>query len=269
MNEDENMNESDRIKMPHNLLFSINSNYNSLEINQMMNSSKNLFSHLSPLFTKTLTSFKNDKNKLSSQNINAYSKKNLVLRNCSQLNNISNPKLLNYNSHKFLKTQNNFKNKHFLLSPNNPPSIQDKNKLTSYYKTSENIKSNYKSPQDKEFKNNLFEKYEIKKNKYSDINYPQITDHNLHLKIMKPYFKNTYKANKTIDINKQLVHRVTEMTNFFLLKKYFQKIEKDQKKMYFIRKMPKIQIKSKIKKFGFKKENEYEEEINNGNNKKK
>ena len=269
MNEDENMNETDRVKMPHNLLFSINSNHNSLEINKMMNSSKNLFSHLSPLFTKTLTSFKNDKNKLSSQNINAYSKKNLVLRNCSQLNNISNPKLLNYNSHKFLKTQNNFKKKHFVLSPNNPPSIQDKNKLTSYYKTSENIKSNYKSPQDKEFKNNLFEKYEIKKNKYSDINYPQITDHNLHLKIMKPYFKNTYKANKTIDINKQLVHRVTEMTNFFLLKKYFQKIEKDQKKMYFIRKMPKIQIKSKIKKFGFKKENEYEEEINNGNNKKK
>ena len=269
MNEDENMNETDRVKMPHNLLFSINSNYNSLEINKMMNSSKNLFSHLSPLFTKTLTSFKNDKNKLSSQNINAYSKKNLVLRNCSQLNNISNPKLLNYNSHKFLKTQNNFKNKHFVLSPNNPPSIQDKNKLTSYYKTSENIKSNYKSPQDKEFKNNLFEKYEIKKNKYSDNNYPQIMDNNLHLKIMKPYFKNTYKANKTIDINKQLVHRVTEMTNFFLLKKYFQKIEKDQKKMYFIRKMPKIQIKSKIKKAGFKKENEYEEEINNGNNKKK
>ena len=272
MNEYENMSESDRIKIPNNLLFSINSNYNTLEISKMMNSSKNLFSHLSPLFTKTMTSFKKEKNKLL-QKGSTNSKRNLVLRNCSPLNNILNQKPIkynSYNSHKFLKTQNNFKNKHFVLSPNNPPSIQDKIQLTSYYKTSENIKSNYKSPKDKEFKNNLFEKYEIKKNKYNENNIcPQITDNNLHLKITKPYFKNTYKANKTIDINKQLVHRVNEITNFFLLKKYFQKIEKNQKNMYFIRKMPKIHIKSKIKKTAFKKENEYEEEIINVNNNKK
>ena len=51
-------------------------------------------------------------------------------------------------------------------------------------------------------------------------------------------------------INKQLVHRVTEMTNYILLKKYIQKIENNQKNIYFIRKMPKIQIKSKTKKSG-------------------
>ena len=269
MNENEYINESDRSHFPKNSLFTINSNYNSSEINKMMKSSTNLFSHLSPLFTKTMTSFKKENNKLFLQNINANSKKNLILRNCIPFENIAKTqRSKNVSSHKFLKTQNNFKNKNLLLSPDNPPSIQDKIKLTSYYKTSKNQKSYYKSPEEKEFKINLFEKYEIKKNKYNDINnyFPQITDHNLHLKIMTPYFKNTYKANKTIDINKQLVHRVNEMTNFFLLKKYIQKIENNQKNIYFIRKMPKIQIKSKTKKSGYKKENELDEDNNHENN---
>lgn len=267
MNEDEDDffdDDSDKIKLEKETLFALNSNYNSLEINKIMKSSKNLFSHLSPLFTKTMTSFRKEKNKLLLQNINAKSKKNIILRNCIPLENID--QLQKYSSSKF---HNNIKNKQIILSPKNPPSIKDKIKLTSYYKTSEN-RIKFKSPEEKEFKNNLFEKYEIKKNKYNNTMnfFPQITDNNLHLKIIKPYFKNTYKANKTIYINKQLVHRVNEMTNFFLLKKYCQKIENNQKNMYFIRKMPKILIKSK--KNGFKKENENKEVNNdeNDNNKK-
>ena len=275
MNNNEENDESEIFDAPQDSLFTINSNYNTSEINKIMKSSKNIFSHLSPLFTKTLTSFRNEKNKLN----NKYSKtnKNIVLTNCYPYENISKyekSKLFDSFHNKYLKTQSNFKNKllnkDFILSPRNPPTIKDKIKLTSYYKTSGSKNIHYKSPEEKEFKNILFEKYDIKKNKYihRNNNFPQITDNNLHLKITKPYFKNTYKANKTIDINKQLVHRVNEMTNFFLLKKYYQKIENNQKNMYFINKMPKIQIKSKSKKNAFRKDNEdeYEEDDNNSDN---
>ena len=261
INEDEEQNESDMADAHQDTLFTINSNYNSSEINKMMKSSTNLFSHLSPLFTKTMTSFKDVKNKLFLEKINAESKKNLLVRNYP-LENISNHnkiKMFQTFYNKNIKKKANFRNKKMILSPNNPPSIKDKIKLTSYYKTSSS-KNYYKSPEEKEYKNNLFEKYDIKKNRYNNNYFPQITDNNLHLKISDPYFKNTYKANKTININKQLVHRVNEMTNFFLMKKYFQKIENSQRNMYFIKRMPKIQIKSKIKKTSYKKENEFDED---------
>jgi hypothetical protein len=211
-----------------------------------------------------MTSFRNDKKKYIINNSNTKTKKNLTVRNNNQLDYFSKPKTVTYINPiqgKSLKTQINFNKKPFMLSPNNPPTIKDKVKLTSYYKTSESNR-HYKSPEEKEFKNNLFEKYKIKKHKYHDYDnfFPQINDNNLHLKINKQYFKNSYKANKTIDINKQLVHRVNEMTNFFLIKKYFQKIENNQRNKYFIKRMPKIQIKSKSKKTGFKKDNEFEEE---------
>ena len=283
MNENEENNESEIYDGSQKSLFTMYSNYNTLEINKMMKSTTNLFSHLSPLFTKTMTSFEKEKNKLILENHNSKSKKNLILRNYlpSFETNISKYQKSNIFNSKQLKTQINFK-KHipdtvnqFLLGPNNPPSIKDKIKLTSYYKSGYK-KSSYKSPEEKVDKNNLFEKYNINKNEYKHkINYtpnfPQITDNNLHLKITKPYFKNTIKANKTIDINKQLVHRVNEMTNFFLLKKYYQQIEKNQRNIYFIKKMPKIQIKSKTKKVGYKKENNFQkgdENDNNENNKK-
>ena len=266
MNEDNSeKDESETNDQNKQSLFSLNSNYNSLEINKMMKSSTNLFSHLSPLFTKTMTSFRNEKNKLFLQKINAKSIKNLMMRNNP------NEYLPDPQKSKILKTQTNYKFSQFILSPKNPPSIQDKIKLTSYYKTSGNKKSPYKSPEEKEYKNNLFEKYDIKKKRFTDgLNnlFPQITDNNLHLKIATPYFKNTLKANKVLNINKQLVHRVNEMTNFFLLKKYFQKIEKNQKNMYFIKKMPKIQIKSKSKKSAYKKNSDYEENNNENEGKK-
>jgi hypothetical protein len=174
-----------------------------------------------------------------------------------------------YNQHKILKSQINLRNKELLLlGPKNPPSIEDKERLTSYYKAYGNKKSLYKSPEEKEAKHNLFEKYDIKKRRYID-SYPQLTDsgNNLHLKITTPYFKNTYKANKTIDINRQLVQRVNEMTNFFLMKKYMKKIENNQKNIYFVKKMPKIHVKSK--KLGLFKKEDSNAEIKNENVSKK
>ncbi len=264
MDEEGSLDETDTIDIPQQSLFTINSNYNTAEINKVIKSSTNLFSHISPLFTQTMTSFRNDKNKFFTSNTNSKSKKNLEMRNNNALDIFSKPKTLTYFNPiktKSLKTQTNFNKKPFLLSPNNPPTIKDRIKLTSYYKISGSNK-HYKSPEEKEFKNNLFEKYKIKIHKPNDYdnNFPTINDNNLHLKINKQYFKNSYKANKTIDINRQLVHRVNEMTNFFLIKKYFQKIENNQRNRYFIKKMPKVQIKSKAKKNGFKKDNEMEEE---------
>ena len=266
MNEESEINDSEINDQNKETLFTLNPNYNSLEINKMMKSSTNLFSYLSPLLTKTMTSFKNEKNKFFEQKKIAKSRKNLILRNFPFQD------MLNIKKSKKIKTQTNFKSKKYILGPKNPPSINDKIKLTSYYKTSGKSKS-YKSPEEKEYKHNLFEKYDIKKHRYTDNNnnniyFPQITDNNMHLKITKPYFKNTYKANKTIDINKQLVHRVNEMTNFFLLKKYSQKIENNQRNIYFIKKMPKIQIKSKTKKTDYKKDNEFENNTNENEGKK-
>ena len=61
-NDDDNFNEveSEDIDVPQQELFTIKSNYNSSEVNKIMKSSTKLFSDISPLFTETLTSFKND-----------------------------------------------------------------------------------------------------------------------------------------------------------------------------------------------------------------
>ena len=280
MSEVEDSNESDLIEPPQESLFSLNSNFNSLEINKMMKSSTNLFSHLSPLFTKTMTSFHKEKNQLHLENRNSKSKKHLILNHYlpSFENCISKQKQNNFFcGNNNLRTQKNLKKsiaiKQFLLGPKNPPSINDKIGLTSYYKSGYNKMSN-KSPQEKEYKNNLFQKYNIKKNKYIDnkinntYNYPQFIDKNMQFKILKPYFKNSYKANKTININKQLVHRVNEMANFFLFKKYNEQIEKSQRNIYFLKKMPKIQIRSKTKKSDYKNEKDYEEGDENKKNEK-
>ena len=61
---------------------------------------------------------------------------------------------------------------------------------------------------------------------------------------MKTYFTSITKANKTIAINKQLVLRMNDITNYFLLEKYNNNINKLQKTEYLIKKMPKINIKN-------------------------
>ena len=253
---------------PKSELFSINTNYNSSEINKVMKSSTNIFTHLSPLLTETLTSFNKPKiprnfNTISVSNM----KKKIFKRNKNSKNKII-----------YVKTHSNFHNKgkKFILGPENPPSINDKDKLTSFYKISDDkiITNKFKSPEEKLFRDKLFEKYNIKKinnnitneipNQNSTHNnfFPHLNDNNnTHLKIAIRYFKNMNKASKVLNINRQLVKRINEMSNFFLLQKYSQKIEKNQEKKFFENKMPKIQIRVQTK----KKSNNFNFELNNNN----
>ena len=246
---------------PQNNLFTINTNYNSTEINKVMKSSTNIFTHLSPLLTETLTSFSIHKNNKSLKSIIPNNSRNKFFQRNKNAMKLSKPKSINY-----LKTQSNFhsidNDPEYLLGPKNPPSIFDKNNLTSFYKMSGTLKNSNKSPEEKLLRDKLFEKYEIKKNRYmhelkkndnfynlaTQSNFFHPKGDNTHYKIDIRYFKNFDKATKTIDINKQLVKRVNEMTNFFLLQKYSQKIEKNQMKKYYEKKMPKIHIRVQTKK---------------------
>ena len=275
-----------------NNLFTINTNYNSSEINKVMKSSTNIFTHLSPLLTETLTSFSNPKinNNLKTL-ISNNSRNKYFQRNKNSMKLLKQKSPINY-----LKTHSNFHSidndieNEYLLGPKNPPSIFDKNNLTSFYKISGDLKNSNKSPEEKLLRDKLFEKYEIKKNRYRNIfkkndnvynlatqsNFFHPKGDNAHFKIEIRYFKNFNKATKTIDINKQLVKRVNEMTNFFLLQKYSQKIENNQMKKYYEKKMPKIHIRVQTKKNKFLKksldfeqlENDEEKEKENENEKK-
>ena len=266
-----------------NNLFTINTNYNSSEINKVMKSSTNIFTHLSPLLTETLTSFSNPKinnnlkTLISNNSRNKYFQRN---KNSMKLSKQKSP--INY-----LKTHSNFHSidndieNEYLLGPKNPPSIFDKNNLTSFYKISGDLKNSNKSPEEKLLRDKLFEKYEIKKNRYRNIFKKNDNVYNLatqsnffhpkrddaHFKIEIRYFKNFNKATKTIDINKQLVKRVNEMTNFFLLQKYSQKIENNQMKKYYEKKMPKIHIRVQTKKNKFLKKSLDFEQIENNEEK--
>ena len=267
--------------LKNNMLFSFNTNYNSAEINKVMKSTTNIFTHLSPLLTETLTSFTKNTNHFKT--ITSEHEKNLfITRNKNSI------RLIKPKSHKnYLRTHNNFNtlDDEFTLGPNNFPSIKDKNNLASFYKMSGEQKIIHKNPEEKILRDRLFEKYDIKKNIYmekNDINdlktlsnfYPQRPDNNTHLKISVRYFKNLNKAKKMINVNKQLVHRVNELTNFFLLQKYSQKIERNQMKKFFEKKMPKIHIRVQAKKTKFIKDsfnfeqNLYEEKEEKENEKK-
>ena len=237
-----------------NNIFGINTNYNTAEINKVMKSSKNIFTHLSPLLTETLTSFSKQGNNHHFKTISSSNCKiKLMIRNKNSFK--------SKGQNDYIKTQSNFHSidDEYILSPKNPPSIIDKDKLISFYKMSGDQKISIKSPEEKLLRDKLFEKYDIKRDRYIYNNniynatttsnfFPQRTNNNTHLKIEIRYFKNFDKATKMIDVNKQLVHRINEMSNYFLFQKYSQKIEKNQMKKFYERKMPKIQIRAPTKK---------------------
>ena len=102
----------DRMKLqkeiiPKNTLFTINKNYNTTEVNKMMKSSKNIFTHISPLLTKTLTSFTNKSKGYNLKTIatnSIHNKKYLYFFRNKKSMNLPKPK-----SHtNYLKTHSNF-----------------------------------------------------------------------------------------------------------------------------------------------------------------
>ena len=255
-------------------LFQINTNFKP-KLTNMMKASTNLFENFSPLFTQTM-SF-SDKEESINNKQPSNNEQKLVNRNMRTFYNLSpyktyDKKIMNKSLY-FYQTQKKFKHyKDELLSPSNPPIIEDKIKLASYYKIS-GAKKKYKNPEEKRDKYFLFEKYNIKTERNNLLQLPKFThslEKNVDLRIVTSYFENSKKAEKVIDRNKQLVHRVNEISNFFLIKKYLQNIENNQKKISLCKQMPKIHIKTK-KQPKLKKESLFEKKIkpeNKSSNKK-
>jgi hypothetical protein len=77
MNYDNNQEKPKELNIK-NELFTINTNYNSSEINKVMKSSTNIFSYLSPLLTETLTSFRKTRNGNSFKTITSLPKKKII-----------------------------------------------------------------------------------------------------------------------------------------------------------------------------------------------
>ena len=235
------------------------------KLTKMMKASTNLFENFSPLFTHTMSL--SDKEEISNSKSNLNFEQKSTNRNTRSFHNlipyktydkkIMNKSLYNYKTYKNLRHS-----KEELLSPKNPPILEDKIKLASYYKIS-GAKKKYKNLEEKRDKYFLFEKYDIKTERHNLMHLQKLghsLDKNVDLRIITSYFDNSKKAEKVIDVNKQLVHRVNEISNFFLIKKYLQNIENSQKKIILCKKMPKIHIKTK-KQPKLKKENIFEKKI--------
>ena len=106
----EDKNDSETSDTPQDSLFKINSNYNSLELNKMIKSSTNIFTHFSPLFAQTMTSFTKGKNILF---FNSKSKKNIFLNNFKTFLNIKNQKY--FILFKIMKIFQNIKSQKYLI----------------------------------------------------------------------------------------------------------------------------------------------------------
>ena len=137
------------------------------------------------------------------------------------------------------------------------PGKYDREKLGIYYKSNEDEfyykkRKNNKSSislrkqysKNKLEKKKLFSKYHILNNETFENSLPKINDSEISTTIIKTYFNSISKANKTIERNKQLVLRMNDITNYFLLEKYNNNISKIEKTEYFIKKMPKINIRN-------------------------
>ena len=228
-------------------LFQINTSFRP-KLANMMKASTNLFENFSPLFTQTMCFPEKEETHSSKPSFNFEPKnKNRNMRTFYNLTpyktydkNIMYKSFYNYHTQKKLK---NYKDE--LLSPTNPPIIEDKIKLASYYKIS-GTKKKYRNTEEKRDKYFLFEKYNIKTDRNNIFpKFGHSYDKNVNFRIVTSYFENSQKAEKCIDVNKQLVHRVNEISNFFLVKKYLQNIENNQKKYILCKQMPKIHIKTK------------------------
>ena len=203
-----------------NLIYDSEKSFYSNNVTQIMDSNSNIFLSSSPLFRQAL-----NKSILKSRNKN----KNHEIINQFQTN-----KIFKNNNLKTIKL------KFYSLSP----TISDREKLTSYYKTTlENNPHEKKTDEQKIEKKLLFKKYKINKNFSQKFHLPKIEDKDLTFLIREKFFKSLDKASTIIETNKQIQSRINEMTNYFQIEKYNKKINEDETKNFFIKKMPKISIK--------------------------
>ena len=203
-----------------NIINDIEKSFYSNNVTQIMDSNSNIFLSSSPLFRQVLNNskIKSRNNNMNQEIINQF-KTNKIFKNSN------------------LKT---IKQKLYSLSP----SITDREKLTSYYKTTlDNKHHEKKTDEQKIEKKLLFKKYKINKNFSQKFHLPKIEDKDLTFQIREKFFKSLDKASTTIETNKQIQSRINEMTNYFQIEKYNKKINEDETKNFFLKKMPKINIK--------------------------
>ena len=188
--------------------------YTQNNINDIMNSTSNIFLVHSPLFQ----SLNNDKRNKHSRNIEKY-------------------------AHAGIHSLKHFPNVNLLkkISSSLSPTIEDKEKLTNYYKTTTDY-NDYENNQSE--KKLLFDKYKIINIPRINFNHPKKKNNDSTFRIIKPFFDSLTLANKVLNTNRQITQRINEMTNYFQIEKYNKDICQTERKKYLLKKMPKIQIKS-------------------------
>ena len=195
------------------------SNYSN-NVTNIMDSNSNILLKSSS-FIRTMLRDSIKENRFFSKNKNKSLKQNKILKKIKNLNVV--------------------KKKIISLSP----TFNDREKLTTFYKTTLNNKNMEKKNIENEYeKKSIFQRYKINtKNLTKNLHLPKIEDKDLTYIIREKYFKNLDSANKIIQTNKQINLRINEMGKYFQLEKYNDKINQNESTKLLIKKMPKIKIK--------------------------
>lgn len=169
------------------------------------------------------------------------------------------------NTHSSFVKSSNFetKNNFYTLSNqsnNSRPKLnfvdieEETRKLKKYYKTSIEDIDEYKyqnahkktlSIEEKELKTKILKKYQINPviNKEKEQKLPKIDDKTVSIKLTQPYFKSLSKAYKILNLNKQIAHKINEITSCAQIDKYSNDIINAETAKYSLGKMPKVRIK--------------------------
>ena len=169
--------------------------YTQYNINDIMNSTSNIFFIHSPLF----------------QSLNSDRKINKHSRNIEKY------------AHAGIHSLKHFPNVNLLqkISSSLSPKIQDKEKLTNYYKT---------TTDSNDYEN---DKPEIKNIPRINLELPKKQNNESTFGVIKPVFDNLKIVNKVLNTNRQITQRINEMTNYFQIEKYNKNIcQKNVKNIY-------------------------------------
>lgn len=132
--------------------------------------------------------------------------------------------------------------------------IDEAQKLRTYYKTTIEDIDEYRyqkahkktfSEEEKKNKKKMLSKFQIK-TKLNPLNIkqlPKIDDNSISIKISQPYFKTLKKANKILNVNKQIAYKINELTSCVQIDKYSSDIVNLENQNYYLNKMPKVKIK--------------------------